>query len=89
MALALTLLCIVVGITSTLSTFAATFAFTIGLSSFGAAVALIMSARNEEQVHEFAAKLDGSDIFEPSIPSDPLLFGSEDDGTDGTVDGTL
>lgn len=39
-------------------TFGAIFGFTVALSSFGAAVGLLMSARHEEQVHALAAELE-------------------------------
>lgn len=78
-ALAVTLLCLLTAFVFPLSTFTTTFAFTLGFSSFGAGVALLMSARQEEQVHEIGARLDGAED-EPALPE-----GNEGDGTDGSV----
>jgi hypothetical protein len=69
-ALGVTLACIVSIVSAPLSTFSATFAFTMGLSSFGAAIGLVMSARHEEEIHQLAARLDRSDVFEPVLESD-------------------
>ena len=68
-----TLVCIVSIVAFPLSTFSATFAFTTGLASLGAAVAMIMSARHEEQIHQLAARLDRSEAFEP------ILEGGQED----------
>ena len=73
--LAVTLLCILIGFVFPLSTFATTFAFTLGFSSFGAAVALLMSARQEEEMHEIGAQLDAPEV--DALP--------EEDGTDGNL----
>lgn len=85
-AVALTSICIGTGLVIPLSWFAATFAFTLGFSSFGAGIALVLSARHEERVHELAAQLDAEDVLAP------LPDGGEDpaeaSGTDGT-DGSL
>lgn len=56
-ATSVTLVCLLYAMLSSLSTFGATFALTVGLCSFGAAVALLLSARHEEEVHELAAEL--------------------------------
>lgn len=77
-ALVVTLGCLGVGVATSLSTFFAVFALTIGLSSFGAGVALVMSARHEEKVHQIADQLDRGDLLE-SLAEEPS------DGTDGTV----
>lgn len=76
LALVITVLCISVAVATSMATFSGLFALTLGASSLGAAVALIMSARNEEIVHDAAGRLDESD--------DELLIDS--DGTDGWVE---
>jgi hypothetical protein len=53
-----TLVCLVVTLMTGLSTFGGTFAVTVGLSSFGFAIALVLSARHEEQVHALANHLE-------------------------------
>lgn len=53
-----TLICLLYAMLSSLSSFGSTFALTVGVCSFGAAVALLMSARHEEEVHEMAAGFD-------------------------------
>ncbi|MFB6350597.1 MAG: hypothetical protein ABEN55_19525 [Bradymonadaceae bacterium] len=77
-ALIVTVFCLLTGFVFSLSTFATAFAFTLGLSSFGAGVALLMSARQEEEVHEIGARLD-----DPKLPVDGPDDG--EDGTDGNV----
>jgi hypothetical protein len=77
-ALIVTLGCLGVGVATSLSTFFAVFALTIGLSSFGAGVALVMSARHEEKVHEIADELDRGILLE-SMPDE------SSHGTDGNV----
>jgi len=78
-ALAVTLFCLLTGFVFSLSTFATTFAVTLGFSSFGAAVALLMSARQEEEVHEIGERLDNRPLPEGTSN------GAGDDGTDGSV----
>jgi len=63
-AVALTAGCLGVGFVVPLSSFAAIFAFTLGLSSFGAGIGLILSARHEEEVHALAARLDSGEALE-------------------------
>ncbi len=53
-----TLICILYAMFSSLSSFGSTFALTVGVCSFGAAVALLLSARHEEEVHGLAAEFD-------------------------------
>jgi hypothetical protein len=53
-----TLVCIVYAMLASVGSFGATFALAIGVCSFGAAVALLLSARHEEEVHELAAQFD-------------------------------
>ena len=83
-ALALTLSCILVVVTSGLSVYVTSFAFTVGFTSFGVAVALIMSARHEEEIHEVAARLDAADFLE-ALPDESVIDGEESEGTDGSV----
>ncbi len=56
-AASVTLVCLLYAVLSSLSSFGVTFALTVGLCSFGAAVALLLSARHEEEVHELATEL--------------------------------
>lgn len=58
-AVVVTLVCGIYMIVSAMSSFGATFALAVGLCSFGAAVALLLSARQEEKVHAFAARMEG------------------------------
>ncbi len=78
-ALVVTLGCFAVGIATSLSTFPAVFALTLGLSSFGAGVSLLLSARDEEKIHELATELDRADLLE-SLPDE-----NTPEGTDGTI----
>jgi hypothetical protein len=57
-AAATTLVCLLYAMLTTLNSFASTFALTVAVCSFGAAVALLLSARHEEEVHEMAAGFD-------------------------------
>ncbi len=58
MAASVTLVCVLYAMLSSLGSFGATFALTVGICSFGAAVALLLSARHEEEVHELAFQFD-------------------------------
>lgn len=75
-ALTVTAVCAATLVLSPLSTFAAIFALTMGVSSFAAAVGLVLSARREEEVHEFALQLDRVDREEPILPpaDEPASF---------------
>lgn len=61
-AAAVTLVCFMYAMLSSLSSFGGTFALTIGVCSFGAAVALLLSARHEEEVHELASSFEREDL---------------------------
>lgn len=50
-----TLICVLYAALTSMSSFGSTFALTFGVCSFGAAVALLLSARHEEEVHGLAA----------------------------------
>jgi hypothetical protein len=86
-AVALTSLCIGTGLVISLSWFAMTFAFTLGFSSLGAGVALVLSARHEERVHELAAQLDAEEVL-PGLPEGRAESAGEvgADGTDGSLE---
>jgi|GEM_PF-4718281 len=65
-AVLLTLGCVLYAIMTAMNSFGATFAVTVGLCSFGAAVGLLLSARQEEKVHAFAARMGRADAHELS-----------------------
>lgn len=65
-AVLLTVGCAIYAIMTAMSSFGATFAVTVGLCSFGAAVGLLLSARQEEKVHAFAARMGRSAALESS-----------------------
>jgi hypothetical protein len=76
-AVLVTLVCGLYAIMSAMSSFGATFAMTVGLCSFGAAVALLLSARHEEEVHAFAAQL-GSGALPQQAPKPARLMEARD-----------
>lgn len=67
-AVTVTTACAIFAILSALSTFGAMFALGVGASSLGAAVALLLSARQEEQVHAFAAELGDDPAARAALP---------------------
>jgi hypothetical protein len=67
-AAATTLVCLLYAMLTSLNSFGSTFALTVAMCSFGAAVALLLSARHEEEVHELAAGFD--DPRQPGGPED-------------------
>lgn len=82
----MTLICMIVTFVTSLSTFGGTFALSLGLSSFGAAMALVLSARHEEQVHALAAKLESDpDPLPDDTHSPDPLPNPHTPGTDGQV----
>ncbi|QDG53375.1 hypothetical protein FIV42_22305 [Persicimonas caeni] len=72
-----TLVCVLYAMLTSMSSFGSTFALTFGLCSFGAAVALLLSARHEEEVHELASEFNdrhrqASEVDStPTTPSTP------------------
>lgn len=72
-AVSVTLVCFVYAALSAMSTFGATFALAVGLCSFGAAVALLLSARQEEEVHALAARLDAESSGHPMRSAERLV----------------
>jgi hypothetical protein len=60
-AASITLACLLYAMLSTLNSFGSTFALTVAMCSFGAAVALLLSARQEEEVHEMACGFNAPD----------------------------
>jgi hypothetical protein len=81
--LVVTMACLLTAWASAFSTFSATFALTIAASTFGASIALVMSARREEVVHQLANKLDRETGELESDAGEGLLPGGG--GTDGAV----
>ena len=71
-AASITLICVLYAMLSSLSSFGSTFALTVGVCAFGAAVALLMSARHEEEVHEMAAGFDDLHLPEPDTGADTI-----------------
>ncbi len=65
-ALSLTTLCILTGFLATPAGLAVAVLLSIGLGALSAAVALLLSARREEIVHQLA-----SDLNRPALPHDP------------------
>lgn len=63
-AASMTLICMLYALATSIGSFGATFAFTTGLCSFAAAVALLLSARHEEEVHQLASDFARADLLE-------------------------
>lgn len=81
-AVLVTLVSIVWGLSASAFTLSATFAFIVGSVSLGAAIALLMSARREEEVHELANELTEG----PKLPADPGFIAYLDEGRpDGSI----
>jgi hypothetical protein len=82
LAVLMTLGSIVWGLSASAAAMSATFAFIVGSVSLGAAIALLMSARREEEVHELATELQeaGGLIDEPDF-----VAYLEDGSRDGSV----
>ncbi|MFW6058457.1 MAG: hypothetical protein ACOC9W_06340 [Persicimonas sp.] len=79
MAASVTLVCVLYAMLSSMGSFGATFALTVGLCSFGAAVALLLSARHEEEVHELAFQFE-------QLPVDPMASAALADVAEESTD---
>lgn len=77
-AAAITLICVLYAMLSSMGTFGSTFALTMGLCSFGAAVGLLLSARHEEEVHQLAADFEERTLFHDDSESQPRALPEPD-----------
>src|SRR5690554_2145314 len=64
-----TMICAAYVFFTAMSSFGATFAVAVGLCSFGAAVGLLLSARQEEYVHAYAARMERGGSGEQDGPA--------------------